>query len=143
MKRAEQRAHRIESSRKLVQTLRREEEARKNRGEDDAHVPDVDDRDGMDEEGEYFAWVEREKARMKRAEEERIELEAEKKEKARRAAMTEEERRKEDEERLTKERAEEEQRKETEEKPRFMQKYYHKGAFFQVILINNSLPESF
>ncbi|KZT50409.1 hypothetical protein CALCODRAFT_189639 [Calocera cornea HHB12733] len=89
-------------------------------------VPDVDDTDGLDPEAEFEAWRLRELERIKRDKEEQLEREREREEVERRRAMPEEQRLKEDLERAKKLR---------EEKPKgqqkFLQKYWHKGAFHQ------------
>ncbi|KAF8604988.1 hypothetical protein BDV93DRAFT_537517 [Ceratobasidium sp. AG-I] len=90
------------------------------------NIPDIDDADGLDPSAEFESWRTRELARLARdasaaqaREEERIERE-------RRAALPEEERLREDQARADKTR---------EEKPKgqqkFLQKYWHKGAFHQ------------
>ncbi|KAF8633924.1 hypothetical protein AX15_001109 [Amanita polypyramis BW_CC] len=89
-------------------------------------VPDVDDTDGLDPEVEFGAWRLRELARIKKEKEEDILREQEREEIERRRALPEEQRLKEDMERAQKSR---------DEKPkgqqRFLQKYWHKGAFHQ------------
>ncbi|ORX45704.1 hypothetical protein DM01DRAFT_1339930 [Hesseltinella vesiculosa] len=86
---------------------------------------DVDDTDGLDEQAEFEAWKVRELLRIKRDRERRIAQEKEQEELERRREMPEEERLKEDMEHAAK----------TREKDKgeftFMQKYYHKGAFYQ------------
>lgn len=91
------------------------------------NVPDVDDTDGLDPAAEFELWRTRELARLARdaraaqaREEERIERE-------RRAALPEEERLREDQERADKTRAEK-----PKGQQKFLQKYWHKGAFHQV-----------
>ncbi|KAF5361722.1 hypothetical protein D9758_007387 [Tetrapyrgos nigripes] len=94
--------------------------------EKEEEVPDVDDTDGIDPEAEFEAWRLRELARIKREKEEEIRREEERAEIERRRALPEEQRLKEDLERAQKLR---------EEKPKgqqkFLQKYWHKGAFHQ------------
>ncbi|KZP00965.1 hypothetical protein CALVIDRAFT_533287 [Calocera viscosa TUFC12733] len=89
-------------------------------------VPDVDDTDGVDPEGEFEAWRLRELSRIKRDKEEQLEREREREEVERRRALPEEQRLREDLEHAKKLR---------EEKPKgqqkFLQKYWHKGAFHQ------------
>ncbi|TFK57673.1 hypothetical protein OE88DRAFT_1709842 [Heliocybe sulcata] len=89
-------------------------------------IPDIDDADGLDPEGEFEAWRLRELARIKRDKEEEMARELEREEVERRRALPEEVRMKEDLERAKKLR---------EEKPKgsqkFLQKYWHKGAFHQ------------
>ena len=64
--------------------------------EKEAEVPDVDDTDGIDPEGEFEAWRLRELARIKRDKEEAMKRELEREEVERRRAMPEEQRLKED-----------------------------------------------
>lgn len=90
--------------------------------------PDLDDTDGLDPEAEFAAWRIRELQRIKRDWEEEEAKEAEEAERVRRAAMTEAERDAEDQARADQGRQE---AKEARGKMGFMQKYYHKGAFFQ------------
>jgi len=89
-------------------------------------IPDVDDTDGLDPEGEFEAWRLRELERIKKEKEEELRREEEREEIERRRALPEEQRMKEDVERANKLR---------EEKPKgqqkFLQKYWHKGAFHQ------------
>ncbi|KAJ7456435.1 microfibrillar-associated protein MFAP1, Zn finger, CCHC type protein [Mycena latifolia] len=89
-------------------------------------IPDVDDTDGLDPEAEFEAWRLRELGRIKKEKEEELRREEEREEIERRRALPEEQRMKEDLERAQKLR---------EEKPKgsqkFLQKYWHKGAFHQ------------
>ncbi|KAF8557373.1 hypothetical protein OG21DRAFT_1407094 [Imleria badia] len=89
-------------------------------------IPDVDDTDGLDPDGEFEAWRFRELARIKKEKEEELRREEEREEIERRRALPEEQRLKEDLEHANKLR---------EEKPKgqqkFLQKYWHKGAFHQ------------
>ncbi|KAI8644193.1 splicing factor, Prp19-binding domain-containing protein [Parasitella parasitica] len=85
----------------------------------------VDDTDGLDEEAEFDAWRMRELARIKRDREERIAREKEEEELERRRALPEDVRLKED-----LERAKASKNKDKGQHT-FMQKYYHKGAFYQ------------
>ena len=95
--------------------------------EAEGHIPDVDDTDGLEPDAEFEAWRLRELARIKRDKEAAIQREEERAEIERRRALPEEVRLKEDLERAQKLR---------EEKPKgqqkFLQKYWHKGAFHQV-----------
>jgi len=95
--------------------------------EKEEEVPDVDDTDGLDPTTEFEAWRLRELARIKKEKEEEVAREKEREEIERRRALPEEQRLKEDMERANKLR---------EEKPKgkqkFLQKYWHKGAFHQV-----------
>lgn len=97
--------------------------------EKEEEVIDVDDTDGVDPAGEFDAWRLRELARIKRDKEAEIAREQEREEVERRRALPEEQRLKEDLEHAKKLR---------DEKPkgeqRFLQKYWHKGAFHQVRL---------
>lgn len=90
-------------------------------------IPDVDDSDGVDPAGEFEAWRLRELGRIKTEKEEELRRDEEREEIERRRALPEEQRLKEDLERANKLR---------EEKPKgqqkFLQKYWHKGAFHQV-----------
>ncbi|KAI8841346.1 splicing factor, Prp19-binding domain-containing protein [Chytridium lagenaria] len=83
--------------------------------------PDVDDTDGADEDAEYDAWKLRELTRIKRDREEQDALDREKAEIERRRNMTDAEVIAENE--LLRP-------KEDNSKYQFMQKYYHKGAFY-------------
>ncbi|GAB1314445.1 Splicing factor, Prp19-binding domain-containing protein [Madurella fahalii] len=88
---------------------------------------EVDDTDDVDPEAEYAAWKLRELKRLRR---EREAIEAKEKELAeieRRRNLTEEERRAEDEAHIAQQREE----KEGRGKMAYMQKYFHKGAFYQ------------
>ncbi|KAJ3062211.1 Microfibrillar-associated protein 1 [Quaeritorhiza haematococci] len=84
--------------------------------------PDVDDTDGLNEEEEYEAWRLRELRRIKRDKQERESYALEQAEKERRRNMTDAEIR-----------AENEKLRPKKEKSKltFLQRYYHKGAFFQ------------
>ncbi|KAJ3843510.1 splicing factor, Prp19-binding domain-containing protein [Lentinula raphanica] len=94
--------------------------------EKEEETPDIDDTDGLDPAGEFEAWRLRELARIKKEKEEEVRREQEREEIERRRAMPEEQRLREDLERAQKLR---------EEKPKgqqkFLQKYWHKGAFHQ------------
>ena len=95
--------------------------------EKEAEIPDIDDTDGLDPEGEFEAWRIRELARIKRDKEAEAQREIEREEIERRRALPEEQRLKEDMENAKRTR---------DEKPKgqqkFLQKYWHKGAFHQV-----------
>ena len=90
-------------------------------------MPDVDDTDGLDPAAEFEAWRLRELARIKKGKEDEIRREQEREEIERRRALPEEQSLKEDLENAKKSR---------DEKPKgqqkFLQKYWHKGAFHQV-----------
>ncbi|KAF8588464.1 hypothetical protein K439DRAFT_1645454 [Ramaria rubella] len=94
--------------------------------ETEEHIPDVDDTDGLDPTAEFEAWRLRELGRIKRDKEEAVRREEEREELERRRALPEEVRLKEDLERAQKTR---------DDKPKgqqkFLQKYWHKGAFHQ------------
>ena len=95
--------------------------------EKEAEIPDIDDTDGLDPEAEFEAWRLRELARIKRDKEAEVQRELEREEIERRRALPEEQRMKEDLENAQRTR---------DEKPKgqqkFLQKYWHKGAFHQV-----------
>ena len=99
--------------------------------EDDADVSDagaeVDDTDDLDPEAEYAAWKLRELKRLRRERDAIEAKEAELAEIERRRNLTEEERRAEDDAHVAQQREE----KEGRGKMAFMQKYFHKGAFYQ------------
>lgn len=88
-------------------------------------IPDVDDTDGLDPEGEFDAWRARELKRLLRDKEKQAELDREREEIERRRAMPEDQRMAED-----MAFAEETRAREKGEMG-FLQKYYHKGAFHQ------------
>ncbi|KAI9361957.1 splicing factor, Prp19-binding domain-containing protein [Pilaira anomala] len=108
----------------LAEELRREKEEATFK-EITEYEDAVDDTDGLDEEAEFDAWRVRELNRIKRDREERIAREKEEEEIERRRALPEDVRLKED-----LERAKESKNKEKGQHT-FMQKYYHKGAFYQ------------
>lgn len=87
----------------------------------------MDDTDDVDPEAEYAAWKLRELKRIKRDREAIEEREKELAEVERRKNLTEDERKREDDEFLAKQKEE----KDGKGKMAYMQKYYHKGAFFQ------------
>ncbi|XP_057954364.1 uncharacterized protein LOC131148580 [Malania oleifera] len=113
----------FETKQIVVEEIRKDEEIQKNL-EVDANAADVDTDDEVNEAEEYEAWKAREIARIKRDREDREAMLKEKEEIEKVRNMTEEERR-------------EWERKNPKSAPppkqkwRFMQKYYHKGAFFQ------------
>ncbi|XP_040997716.1 microfibrillar-associated protein 1-like [Juglans microcarpa x Juglans regia] len=120
-KRLEER--KVETKQIVVEEIRKDEEIQKNM-EMEANIADVDTDDEVNEAEEYEAWKAREIARIKRDREDREAMLKEKEEIEKVRNMTEEERR-------------EWERKNPKPAPppkqkwRFMQKYYHKGAFFQ------------
>lgn len=90
------------------------------------NVPDVDDTDALDPAAEFEAWRARELARLSRDANAAQAREEERLERERRAALPEEVRLKEDQERADKSRAEK-----PKGQQKFLQKYWHKGAFHQ------------
>lgn len=120
-KRLEER--KVETKKIVIEKIREEQEIQKNL-ESEANVADVDTDDEVNEAEEYEAWKAREIARIKRERDDRDAILKEKEEIERFRNMTEEERR-EYERRNPKPGAH------PKPKMKFMQKYYHKGAFFQ------------
>ncbi|CCL99967.1 uncharacterized protein FIBRA_01992 [Fibroporia radiculosa] len=94
--------------------------------EKEAEIPDVDDTDGLDPSGEFEAWRLRELARIKRDKEAAIARELEREEIERRRALPEEQRLRED-----MEHAEKSRKEKPKGQQKFLQKYWHKGAFHQ------------
>ncbi|CEL57567.1 putative protein C1782,03 OS=Schizosaccharomyces pombe (strain 972 / ATCC 24843) GN=SPAC1782.03 PE=1 SV=1 [Rhizoctonia solani AG-1 IB] len=90
------------------------------------NIPDVDDTDGLDPAAEFEAWRTRELTRISREAEAARVREEERIERERRAALPEEQRLKEDMERADKSRADK-----PKGQQKFLQKYWHKGAFHQ------------
>lgn len=99
---------------------------KKNWDDDEDEDDDVDDTDDVDVEAEIAAWKLRELRRIKRDREAIEEREKELEEIERRKNLTEDERKAEDDEYLAKQKDD----KESKGKMGYMQKYYHKGAFF-------------
>ncbi|KAF4989507.1 hypothetical protein FDECE_14700 [Fusarium decemcellulare] len=95
--------------------------------DDENEDSDVDTTDGLDPEAEEAAWRVRELKRLKRARAAIEEREKELAEVERRRNLTEEERQAEDEAFLAKQKEE----KDGKGKMSYMQRYFHKGAFFQ------------
>ncbi|KAF5024876.1 hypothetical protein F66182_3034 [Fusarium sp. NRRL 66182] len=95
--------------------------------DEENEASDVDTTDGLDPEAEEAAWRVRELKRLKRARAIIEEREKELAEVERRRNLTEEERQAEDEAFLAKQKEE----KEGKGKMSFMQRYLHKGAFYQ------------
>ncbi len=119
-----------EVDRMIEQQLAQERAAKaagKKNWDDDEEVSDVDDTDDIDPEAEYAAWKLRELKRIKREREAIENREKELEEVERRKNLTEEERKAEDDAYITAQREE----KESKGKMSYMQKYYHKGAFYQ------------
>lgn len=99
---------------------------------------EIDDRDGLDPEAEYAAWKLRELKRIKREREAIEEAEKEREEIERRRNLTAEERDREDREFLAKQK---EERDATRGQTGFMQRYFHKGAFFRDDLEREGLDQ--
>lgn len=95
--------------------------------EKEHEVPDVDDTDGLDPSNEFEAWRLRELGRIKKEKEKELLRDQEREEIEKRRALPEEQRHKEDLERADKTRAEK-----PKGQQKFLQKYWHKGAFHQV-----------
>jgi microfibrillar-associated protein 1 len=95
--------------------------------EKEEDTPDVDDNDGIDPEGEFEAWRLRELGRIKRDKEDEVRREEEREEIERRRALPEEQRLREDMEHADKTRSDK-----PKGQQKFLQKYWHKGAFHQV-----------
>jgi microfibrillar-associated protein 1 len=100
---------------------------KKNWDDEEDDGDEVDDTDDLDPEAEVAAWKLRELRRIKRDREAIEEREKEREEVERRKNLTEEERKAEDEEFIAKQKEE----KDGKGKMSYLQKYYHKGAFFQ------------
>lgn len=113
----------VETKQIVVEKIREDEEILKNL-EVEANAADVDTDDEVNEVEEYEAWKAREIARIKRDREAREAMLKEKEEVEKVRNMTEEERRE-------WERKNPKPAAPAKQKWRFMQKYYHKGAFFQ------------
>ncbi|KAJ7976438.1 microfibrillar-associated protein 1 [Quillaja saponaria] len=113
----------VETKQIVVEEIRKDEEIQKNL-EMEANVADVDTDDEVNEAEEYEAWKVREIARVKRDKEEALAPVKERDEIEKVRNMTEEERRE-------WERKNPKPTQSTKRKWRFMQKYYHRGAFFQ------------
>ncbi|CAE6368797.1 unnamed protein product [Rhizoctonia solani] len=122
-RREEEAEQRKKESHDLVAESIKRELAEKETAE---NIPDVDDTDGLDPAGEFEAWRTRELMRISREAEAARVREEERLERERRAALPEEERLKEDMERAEKSRADKPQGQQ-----KFLQKYWHKGAFHQ------------
>lgn len=128
----EEQAKKKAQAHELVRTeLERQAEENKARkkywdDEDVAVEEDVDDTDDLDPEMEYAEWKLRELKRIKRERDKLIEREMELEEMERRRNLTAEEREKEDKERLEQQQAERGEKGQMS----YLQKYFHKGAFF-------------
>ncbi|GAB2273013.1 hypothetical protein Dimus_007825 [Dionaea muscipula] len=113
----------VETKKIVVEKIREEQEIQKNL-EAEANIADVETDDEANEAEEYENWKVREIARIKRDREDREAMLKEKEEIERVRNMTEEERRE-------WERKNPKPAQPPKQKWRFMQKYYHPGAFFQ------------
>ncbi|ELU41463.1 microfibrillar-associated protein MFAP1, Zn finger, CCHC type protein [Rhizoctonia solani AG-1 IA] len=122
-RREEEAAQRKKESHDMVAESIKRELAEKETAD---NVPDVDDADGLDPAAEFEAWRTRELMRISREAEAARVREEERIERERRAALPEEQRLKEDMERADKSRAEK-----PKGQQKFLQKYWHKGAFHQ------------
>ena len=113
----------VETKQLVVEEIRKEEEIEKNRAaEGDGGEVDTDDE--TNEAEEYETWKAREIARIKRDREDRDKMVKEREDVEKLRNMTEEERRE-------WERKNPKPLPSNKKKWKFMQKYYHKGAFFQ------------
>ncbi|WZZ90936.1 hypothetical protein YC2023_119515 [Brassica napus] len=115
----------IETKQIVVEEVRKDEEIRKNMLLQEANIGDVETDDEINEAEEYEVWKTREIARIKRERDAKEAMLREREEIEKLRNMTEQERR-------------EWERKnpkassvQPKKKWNFMQKYYHKGAFFQ------------
>ncbi|WCJ43572.1 microfibrillar-associated protein-related [Euphorbia peplus] len=113
----------VETKQILVEEIKKEELIQKNL-EMEASIADVDTDDEINEAEEYEAWKVREIARIKRDREARDAIFKDKEEAEKYRNMTEEERREWD-------RKNPKHAPASKNKWNFMQKYYHRGAFFQ------------
>lgn len=131
-KKAEEERRRQEASELLEEHLKRDAEAkaagRKGWDDDDDAGEGIDDTDGLDPAAERAAWKLRELTRIKRERVALAEIEKERAEIERRREMDPALREKEDLEFVQEQRKE---RMESRGKMGFMQKFYHKGAFYQ------------
>mmetsp|Transcript_35559 Transcript_35559/g.36243 ORF Transcript_35559/g.36243 Transcript_35559/m.36243 type:complete len:469 (-) Transcript_35559:261-1667(-) len=113
----------------VAESLRREEERKELQaqgdGESDSESRLPDDTDDADDEEEYESWQMREMMRMRRDAQEREEVALEQADIARRRHMTQEQRDAED-----RKRGEGQYRVKEKSSWRFLQKYYHRGAFY-------------
>ncbi|ESQ41787.1 hypothetical protein EUTSA_v10013587mg [Eutrema salsugineum] len=115
----------IETKQIVVEEVRKDEEIRKNMLLEEANIGDVETDDELNEAEEYEVWKTREIARIKRERDAKEAMLREREEIEKLRNMTEQERR--DWERKNPKSSSGQPKK----KWNFMQKYYHKGAFFQ------------
>jgi len=132
-KKAEEEARKkAEAAALLEEHIRRDVAAkaagRKGWDDDEDDEEGLDDTDDLDPAAERAAWKLRELVRVKREREELEKIEKEREEIERRRAMDPELRKKEDMEYVKRQH---EEKMENRGKMGFMQKYYHKGAFYQ------------
>jgi microfibrillar-associated protein 1 len=130
---AEEEARRAEQSRALVQEQVEQRAAERAAGKkdwdddvEDADINAIDDTDGLDPDAEYAAWKLRELKRIKRERLAIEEAEAERAEIERRRNLSAAEREAEDRAFIEQQKDERADRGDMQ----FMQKYFHKGAFF-------------
>ncbi|KAG6609759.1 Microfibrillar-associated protein 1 [Phytophthora cinnamomi] len=114
-------ARKTESRRLVAEEIRREQDGADKDDSTDVEMPD--DTDGLDPAQEYRDWELREMRRIKRDRDRKEQRRKEEEETLRRRSMTAEERAAED-AKLKKNEPKE------KKKLKFMQKYYHKGAFY-------------
>jgi len=135
-KKEKEKERKVESKGLLIEEIRREEEAQSNVDENDASDMElIDDDDEKNEAEEYEKWKIRELKRIKRDKEERLTRERELEYIERRRRMTDEER-EEDDKRLD---AGSKQKEEAKAFG-FLQKYYHRGGFFQDKAVSGEEP---
>lgn len=119
---------RMETKAIVVEEVRKDEERRKNVLQEEANLGDVDTDDEANEAEEYEAWKTRELGRIKRDKDARVAMTKEKEEVDKLRNMTEQERKE-------WESNDPKPPSSSSEKPKkkwkFMQRYYHKGAYFQ------------
>jgi microfibrillar-associated protein 1 len=129
---AEEERRRKEKADEMLQAQMEREQAARAAGkkawdDEDNIEEEVDDTDGLDHEAEYAAWKLRELKRVRRDRLAIEEKEEEREEIERRRALTAEEREAEDKAYI----AAQQDEQEGKGKMAYMQKYFHKGAFFQ------------
>ncbi len=125
--RARQKAEerKVESKMMVIEQLQKEEEQKAAGGSEDQNMPDDNDDREEDAEMELEAWKVRELRRIRREQVERAQLEEDKAETERRSKMTDEQ--------LAQLHAEAAAKADADKgKYKFLQKYYHKGAFYLV-----------